>query len=89
MGRLLAPSIAAFRAAVTADKLAPMIEVLVTEDPVRISFLRQVLEAADIPVFVTEPGPWNGPCRLLVPAEDAELARRAIAEAEAALSGVN
>jgi hypothetical protein len=63
-----------------------MIELLVTDDLVRIGFLRQVLEAADIPVFATDRGPWNGPVRLMVPAADEELARRAIAEAEASLS---
>lgn len=63
-----------------------MIELLVTDDPVRVGFLRQVLEAAGVPVFATDPGPWNGPVRLMVPAADEELARRAVAEAEASLS---
>jgi hypothetical protein len=62
-----------------------MIELLVTEDPVRLSFVQQVLEAADIPCFATDAGPWRGPVRLLVPAADLDLARRAVAEAEAAL----
>jgi hypothetical protein len=66
-----------------------MIELLASTDPVRLAFLRQVLEAADIPVFVSDPGPWPGamPCRMLVPEADLELARRAIADAEAALEG--
>lgn len=62
-----------------------MIQLLVTDDPVRVAFLRQVLEAAGIAVFATDPGPWNGPVRLMVPAPDEELARRAVAEAEASL----
>jgi hypothetical protein len=52
---------------------------------VRLSFVQQVLEAADIPCFATDAGPWRGPVRLLVPAADLDLARRAVAEAEAAL----
>lgn len=66
-----------------------MIELLRTTDPVRLSFLRQVLEAADIPAFVTDAGPWPGaiPIRLLCSAEDEDMARRAIAEAEAAIAG--
>lgn len=64
-----------------------MIELLRTTDPVRISFLRQALEAADITVFVSDPGPWPGalPVRMMCLADDEDLARRTIAEAEAAL----
>lgn len=65
-----------------------MIELLRTTDPIRLSFLRQVLAAAEIPVFVTDAGPWPGalPIRLMVPIEDEALARQAIAEAEAGLA---
>jgi hypothetical protein len=66
-----------------------MIELLRLTDPVRLSFLRQALEAADIAVFVSDSGPWPGaiPVRLMVAAEDEELARRTIAEAEALVGG--
>ncbi|HSV03905.1 MAG TPA: DUF2007 domain-containing protein [Phenylobacterium sp.] len=63
-----------------------MIEVLKTGDPVRLHFLKSLLEAADIQVFVFEGGsPWPGafPARLMVPEAEADMARRLIAEAEA------
>jgi hypothetical protein len=63
-----------------------MIELLVTDDLVRIGFLRQALEAAEVFVFVTDSGPWNRPVRMMVPADDEALARRIVAEAEASLS---
>jgi hypothetical protein len=64
-----------------------MIQLLSTTDPVRVAFLRQVLESAEIAVFVSDPGPWPGamPMRMLVAEDDLDLARRAVAEAEAAL----
>jgi hypothetical protein len=64
-----------------------MIQLLATADPVRLAFARQVLEAAEIPTVVIDPGPWGGamPSRLMVPEDELELARQALAEAEAAL----
>lgn len=63
-----------------------MIELLKTADPVRLHFLKSLLEEAGIPAFVFEGGsPWPGafPARLMVGDADAELARRLVAEAEA------
>ena len=64
-----------------------MIELLKTSDPVRLSFLRSVLEAADLHPFVFGATPYPGvlPSRLMVPEAEVELARRVIEEAETAL----
>jgi hypothetical protein len=65
-----------------------MIEILATTDPVRLHFLRSLLEEADIQVFVFDAGgQWPGafPARLMVAADDEALARRLIAEAERGL----
>ncbi|WP_297696992.1 DUF2007 domain-containing protein [Phenylobacterium sp.] len=62
-----------------------MIEVAKTTDPVRLHFLKGLLEAADIQVFVFEGGsPWPGafPARLMVPEAEADMARRLIREVE-------
>jgi hypothetical protein len=65
-----------------------MIELVRTTDPVRLSFLRDALEGAGVDVLVFDSqSPWPGaiPGRLMVADEDAEIARRVIAEAERAL----
>ena len=62
-----------------------MIELVKTADPIRAHFLKSLLEAAGVAVFVFEgASPWPGafPARLMVPESDAELARRLIAQAE-------
>lgn len=63
-----------------------MIEVLKSDDRVRLHFLKSVLEAAGLHAFLFEGGsPWPGvfPARLMVPEDEVELARRLVAEAEA------
>ncbi|MFL5297215.1 MAG: DUF2007 domain-containing protein [Phenylobacterium sp.] len=64
-----------------------MIEILETSDPVRLSFLRAILEEADLHPFVMGASPYPGvlPSRLMVPDSEEELARRLISEAEASL----
>jgi hypothetical protein len=64
-----------------------VIELIKTDDPVRLSFLRAVLEEADLHPFVFGASPYPGvlPSRLMVPESEVELARRLIAEAEAEL----
>jgi hypothetical protein len=64
-----------------------MIELVATSDPVRLSFLRSVLAAVEIEAFVFEASAWAGTIdsRLMVAADDAALARRAIEEAEEAV----
>ena len=61
-----------------------MIELLKTGDPVRLSFLRAVLEEAELHPFVLGASPYPGvlPSRLMVPDSEVELARRLILEAE-------
>ena len=65
-----------------------MIELLKTSDPVRLSFLRAVLEEAELHPFVFGATPYPGvlPSRLMVPESEEELARRLIAQAEAELN---
>lgn len=63
-----------------------MTEVLNTSDAVRLSFLRAVLADAGIVSVVFDAGaPWPGaiPSRLMVADDDAWMARRLIADAEA------
>ena len=63
-----------------------MTEIEATTDLVRLSFLQAVLAGAGISCFVFDANsPWPGAIdrRLLVADDDAELARRAIREAEA------
>lgn len=65
-----------------------MIELLKTDDRIRLHFLRTMLESAEIQVFVFDAaGSWPGaiPARLMVGAGDAELARRLMIEAERGL----
>ena len=64
-----------------------MIELLKTGDAVRLSFLRAVLEEAELHPFVLGASPYPGvlPSRLMVPDSEVELARRLIAEAERGL----
>ena len=61
-----------------------MIKILESDDPVRLGFLRQVLEQADLHpfVFVMSGYPGVQPSRLMVPETEAEMARRLIAEVE-------
>jgi hypothetical protein len=61
-----------------------MIEILKTGDPVRLSFLRTVLEEADLHPFIMGATAYPGvlDSRLMVPDSEVELARRVIAEAE-------
>ena len=64
-----------------------MVEIDSTSDPVRLSFLRSVLDDADIRSFVFEPNVgalWPGavPTRLMVSARDEEAARHAIHAAD-------
>jgi hypothetical protein len=62
-----------------------MIEILSTNDPIRLHFLRVLLEDAGIAAAVFDGGgPWPGafPGRLMVPAGDVELARRLMRQAE-------
>ncbi|MDB5492898.1 MAG: putative prokaryotic signal transducing protein [Phenylobacterium sp.] len=63
-----------------------MIAILETADPVRLHFLKTMLEEAGLRVFLFETAtPWPGafPARLMVPEDEADLARRLIAQAEA------
>jgi len=64
-----------------------MIEILTTSDPVRLSFLRTVLEEAELHPFVMSASAYPGvlDSRLMVPDGEVELARRIIVEAEADL----
>jgi hypothetical protein len=61
-----------------------VIELIKTSDPVRLSFLRAVLEEAELHPFVLGASPYPGvlPSRLMVPDSEVELARRLIVEAE-------
>jgi hypothetical protein len=61
-----------------------MKEVLKSSDPVRLSFLKAVLEEAELHPFVMGASPYPGvlESRLMVPDSEVELARRLIAEAE-------
>ena len=64
-----------------------MVEIDRTSDPVRLSFLRSVLNSADIQNFVFEPnvgGLWPGAVssRLMVTERDEAAARRAIQDAD-------
>jgi hypothetical protein len=63
-----------------------MIEVLKTADPVRLHFLKSMLEAADLHPLLVEASAYPGvlASRLLVPDDEAALARRVMDEAEGA-----
>jgi hypothetical protein len=62
--------------------------ILETSDPVRLNFLKMVLEEADLHPFIFEGGATyrSLPNRLMVPESEVELARRLIAEVEGPLS---
>jgi hypothetical protein len=64
-----------------------VIELLKTDDPVRLSFLRAMLEAAGLHPFIITASPYPGvlPSRLMAPDSEVELARRLIAEVERSL----
>ena len=62
-----------------------MIAILETRDPVRLNFLKTILEDAELHPFIfggVAPYPGALPSRLMVPESEAELARRLIAEVE-------
>ena len=62
-----------------------MIALLETRDPVRLNFLKTVLEDADLHPFIfggVAPYPGALPSRLMVPDSEVELARRLIEEVE-------
>ena len=63
-----------------------MIAILETDDPVRLNFLKMILEEADLHPFVfdTASAYRQLPNRLMVPESEAELARMLIAEVEGA-----
>ena len=67
-----------------------MIEVANTTDPVRLSYLRAVLEQAGIASTVFDASaPWPGaiPSRLMVADRDGWMARRILGDAEAEALG--
>jgi hypothetical protein len=62
-----------------------MIAVVETHDPVRLGFLKMILEEGGLHPFVFDAGsPYRGalPSRLMVPESEVELARLLIAEVE-------
>ena len=61
-----------------------MIAILETDDPVRLSFLKMILEEADLHPFVFDAASAYRqlPVRLMVPESEVEMARRLIAEVE-------
>ena len=61
-----------------------MIAILETDDPVRLSYLKMILEEADLHPFTfdTDSAYRQLPVRLMVPDSEAELALRLIAEVE-------
>jgi hypothetical protein len=64
-----------------------MVEIEATSDPVRLSFLKAVLDGAGVQSFVFEPNVgalWPGalPARLMVAEPDQAAARRAIETAD-------
>jgi hypothetical protein len=61
-----------------------MIELLKTTDPVRLHFLKSMLEDAGLHPILIEASAYPGvlPSRLTVPDDEAPAARRVIAEAE-------
>jgi hypothetical protein len=62
-----------------------MIAILETSDPVRLSFLKSILEEADFHPFIFgsgDPYPGSYPSRLMVPDDEADMARRLIAQVE-------
>lgn len=63
-----------------------MVEVLKTDDPIRLHFFKTLLEEAEIDALVIDGGVYvQLPRRLMVPDDDADMARRLIAEAERSL----
>ena len=61
-----------------------MIAILETSDPVRLHFLKMVLEEADLHPFIFDTASTyrQFPNRLMVPESEVELARRLIEEVE-------
>jgi len=63
-----------------------VIAILETADPVRLNFLKAMLEEAEFHPFVVggaSPYPGAFACRLMVPESEVELARRFIVQIEA------
>ena len=61
-----------------------MIAILETDDPVRLHFVKLVLEAAELHPMVVGAVYPSLPTRLMVPESEVEMARHTIAEAERA-----
>ncbi|WP_372784136.1 DUF2007 domain-containing protein [Phenylobacterium sp.] len=61
-----------------------MIAILETDDPVRLGFLKMILEEADLHPFIfdTHSTYRQLPNRLMVPESEVEMARRLIEEVE-------
>ena len=62
-----------------------MIAVLETHDPVRLGFLKMILEEGGLHPFIFDAGsPYRGalPSRLMVPESEVELARLLVEEVE-------
>lgn len=61
-----------------------MIAILETNDPVRLNFLKMILEEADLHPFIFDAASAYSqlPKRLMVPESEVELARMLIAEVE-------
>jgi hypothetical protein len=61
-----------------------MIEILKTTDPVRLHFLKSMLEEAGLKPLLVEASAYPGvlAARLLIPDDEAPMARRVMAEAE-------
>ena len=61
-----------------------MIAILETDDPVRLNFLKAVLEDADLHPFIfdSHSAYRQLPIRLMVPESEVEMARRLIAEVD-------
>ena len=64
-----------------------MIAILETDNPVRLQYLKMVLEAADLHPFVFQPAYRSLASRLLVPESEAEIARHLLVQAERDLPG--
>jgi hypothetical protein len=66
-----------------------MIAILETTDPVRLNFLKALLEAAELHPFIFETNSTYHflPSRLMVPESEAEAAKRLIADVEGAAPG--
>jgi len=67
-----------------------MIAIIETNDPVRLNFLKTILEEADLHPFIfggVSPYPGALPSRLMVPESEVELASSLIEAVEAEVGG--